>query len=326
MNMSMDYKKANLAYFFMILSTFMLVLIVSFFSQYTGVELSLPVNNVLCEMAILVPAVAITMYSGEALSAVIPLKKIKISTFILSIIYVASLFPLVDFVNSLSMLFVDNMVDSISGELVELPMWIMLLSVGLFGPFVEEIVFRGVIFHSYRRSTRIVASMVLSSILFGMMHMNFNQFAYGAVMGFMLCLMVEATGSVIPSFIAHAVFNSYEVIVMYQVDSKEVVEEAVSAENYREQLLGAIGIYFLFSVVFTAIALCVVYKMAELEGNKHFFDKLGFKNNKKNAMDAETGFFMEEVPKEKKPRLVTVPLVIAMSFAFAYMLLTAAYL
>ena len=337
MNMSMDYKKANLAYFFMILSTFVLVIIVSALTQVTGMQLSIPMNNVLCEMMILVPALAITMYSGESLSAVIPLKKIKISTALLSVVYVVTLTPLVDLVNYVSMLFVDNVVDSISGEVVELPMGVMLVSIGIFGPFVEEIVFRGVMFHSYRRSTRIIASMVLSSILFGMMHLNFNQFAYGAVMGFMLCLMVEATGSVIPSFIAHAVFNSSEVIIMYGMNAEEATEAAEEvakeAETQSEffSTAGMIGIYFVAAVICTAIALFVVYKMAEIEGRKSYFEKLNFRKNKKIEAGAENAYGVEVQPKELKPKeikpkLVTVPLVVAMCFSLIYMVLTAMYI
>ena len=191
--MRMDYKKANVAFFFMVLSTFVIMVYISFWQAFTGRALSLPANNALCELMILIPAVSVIMYSGEGMWSVIPFKKVKIGSAMLSVLYVITLFPLVAFVNAISMLFVDNAVASVSNQIIEHPVVLMLASIGLFGPFVEEIVFRGVIYQSYRRTGRILASMILSAVLFGMMHLNFNQFAYGAVMGFMFCLFVESS-------------------------------------------------------------------------------------------------------------------------------------
>ncbi|WP_026514419.1 CPBP family intramembrane glutamic endopeptidase [Butyrivibrio sp. LB2008] len=311
--MGMDYKKANLAFLFMILSTLALVICCSYWALMTGKELPLPVNNMLCEFMVLIPAVAMTLYSGDSLSSVIPLKKIKISSALLSVLYVVTLFPLVTFVNSISMLFVDNAVASISDQLVELPMEVMLLSIGLFGPFVEEIVFRGVLFQSYKRSGRIIASMVLSAVLFGMMHLNFNQFAYGAVMGVMFCLIVEATGSVLSSFIAHAVFNSFEVITMYNIDLGGAEDIATETSD----LVLYIGVYFVLSVIFTAIALCIVYKMADIEGRKNYIDKLFAREEKElSAM-----FDMEDA--EKKQTLITIPLIIVMIISVSFMIYSA---
>jgi len=315
--MGMDYKKANLAYFFMIITMFALVVYISFCKEITGKELLLPVNNVLCELAILVPALAITLYSGDAIFSVIPLKKIKISSALLSVLYVITLFPLVTFVNSFSMLFVDNAVVSISDQVVELPMWIMILSIGLFGPFVEEIVFRGVIFQSYRKSGRIVASMVLSSVLFGMMHLNFNQFAYGAVMGFMFCLMVEATGSVVPSFIAHAVFNTYEVIMIYDMDNSDIAEETANAFESMGEKLMMVSVLFVAAIIFTAISLCIVYKMAKDEGRRDCIEKLLVKRNKGDLSVAEG---IEITDDNKKQTLFTFPLIIVMIFSISFML------
>lgn len=311
--MGMDYKKANLAFLFMILSTLALVICCSYWALMTGKELPLPVNNMLCEFMVLIPAVAMTLYSGDSLSSVIPFKKIKISSALLSVLYVVTLFPLVTFVNSISMLFVDNAVASISDQLVELPMEVMLVSIGLFGPFVEEIVFRGVLFQSYKRSGRIIASMVLSAVLFGMMHLNFNQFAYGAVMGFMFCLIVEATGSVLSSFIAHAVFNSFEVITMYNID----LDGAEDIATETSDLVLYIGVYFVLSVIFTAIALCIVYKMADIEGRKNYIDKLFAREEKElSAM-----FDMEDA--EKKQTLITIPLIIVMIISVSFMIYSA---
>ena len=265
----MDYKRANRAYLYMILSTLALIILLTAWVFSTGSEFSILANNVLSELVILIPAIATILYCGDRLRVVIPFKRIKISSALLTVLYVVMLFPLVTFINSVSMLFVDNTVVGLSDQILGMPMWQMFLSIGIFGPFVEEVVFRGVFLQSYQRTGMIIASMILSSILFGLMHMNFNQFAYGAVMGLMLALLVEATGSVLTSFIAHATFNSIEVILMYATsDLIDSAENMLTELEETNQILLTIGIYFVAAVIFTTLAFCIVVKISDIERQK----------------------------------------------------------
>ena len=220
----MDYKKANRAFLYMILATICFTMLYTVWMIGTMTAMPVILNNFLSEMMIFIPALAIVFFHGDKISVLVPFKKIRIPSALLIPLYVLLLFPLVVFINSLSMLFVDNTVVEMADQILELPIWQMILSIGIFGPFIEEFVFRGVILQSYQRTGRIVGSIVLSSILFGMMHLNINQFAYGAVMGIMFALLVEATGSVLSSFLAHALFNTAEVVLMYM--EKDVLGQA----------------------------------------------------------------------------------------------------
>ena len=305
----MDYRRANRAYLYMILATIGLVIVISLWYLNGGAEISILMNNVLSEAVVLIPALAAVLYSGEKLSVLIPFRKLQAKSVFFIVIYVITLFPLVAFVNSVSMLFVENTVTAISDDVLAIPMWVMLLSIGILGPLVEEVVFRGVILQSYQRTGRIVGSIVLSSILFGMMHMNFNQFAYGAVMGVMLALLYEATGTVLASFIAHAVFNTIEVIMMFA--NSDAIDEATElANDYIGELGGTATaiIYhaylFLAAVMFTTLAVLIVRKISDLEGRKEF---------------------LVNIPHTRKQgyKLVTIPLIIAMVIAVAFMFFSA---
>ena len=298
----MDYRRANRAYLYMILSTLALIILLTAWVFSTGSEFSILANNVLSELVILIPAIATILYCGDRLRVVIPFKRIKISSALLTVLYVVMLFPLVTFINSVSMLFVDNTVVGLSDQILGMPMWQMFLSIGIFGPFVEEVVFRGFFLQSYQRTGRIIASMILSSILFGLMHMNFNQFAYGAVMGLMLALLVEATGSVLTSFIAHATFNSIEVILMYATsDLIDSAENMLTELEETNQILLTIGIYFIAAVIFTALAFCIVVKISDIERRKEFFAGI------------------PKCPKQGY-KLITVPLIVAIVIAVTYMI------
>ena len=298
----MDYRRANRAYLYMILSTLGLVVVLSLWYANGGPTISILANNILSEGVVLIPALAAVFYSGERLSVMIPFKRIKIVSVFLVIIYVVMLFPLVTFVNALSMIFVENTVSAISEDVLAMPMWIMILSIGILGPLVEEIVFRGVLLQAYQRTGRIVGSILLSSVLFGMMHMNFNQFAYGAVMGIMLALLYEATGTITTSFLAHATFNTIEVVMMY-ANSSALDEATAVAEDY----LGTSGldaVYYVYllvaAVIFTVGAILILRRIAAIEGKREFLD----------GIPKRCRFGVE---------LITFPLILAMMISFAYM-------
>jgi hypothetical protein len=73
----MDYKRANRAYLYMILSTLALVLLLTAWVFTTGGALSITASNILSELMILVPAIATILYHGDKLGVLIPFKRIK---------------------------------------------------------------------------------------------------------------------------------------------------------------------------------------------------------------------------------------------------------
>ncbi len=297
----MDYRKANRAFLYMILATILFTLLYSVWMIRTAATMPIIVNNFLSEMLIFIPALAILLFYGDRILVLVPLKKIRIQSALMIVLYVLLLFPLVVFVNSLSMLFVENTVVGLADEITGFPFWEMLLSIGIFGPFVEEFVFRGVILQSFQRTGRIIGSILLSSLMFGMMHLNLNQFAYGAVMGIMFALLVEATGSVLASFIAHALFNSAEVVMIFaEGDVLGQAQDYMESADYQNMLYISTGIYFVLAVIGTALALCILVKISDMEKRQAFF--VG-------------------IPKCKRQgyKLITVPLILAMILAIFYM-------
>ena len=298
----MDYKKAGRAFLYMILATICFTMLYTVWMIGTMTAMPVMLNNFLSEMMIFIPALAMVFFHGDKISVLVPFKKIRIPSALLIPLYVLLLFPLVVFINSLSMLFVDNTVVEMADQILELPLWQMVLSIGIFGPFIEEFVFRGVLLQSYQRTGRIVGSIVLSSILFGMMHLNINQFAYGAAMGIMFALLVEATGSVLSSFLAHALFNTAEVLLMYmEKDVLTQAQEYMDSMELKNTILISVGVYFVLAVIGTALALCVLVKIASLEKRQEF---------------------LAGIPKSKKQgyKLLSVPLIIAIVISLAYMI------
>lgn len=196
--------------------------------------------------------------------------------------------PLSMVLNAISMLFVENAVNAMSDSILAMPFPVMLFMIAMFGPFSEEFVFRGVVLNGYKRSSSVFLSIICSALLFGLMHMNFNQAIYATAMGIMFALVVEATGSLWSSVIAHMLFNVPSVFTIYLQP-----EESAEMVLTNEDLLMVIGPYMIAAVVCTALAGCVLVWLAKNENREEYFGSIWDRR------------------KEKKEKLVSVPLIIA---------------
>lgn len=203
---------------------------------------------------------------------VLGFRPIKVSTALMTILFTILIIPLSTLANAISMIFVDNTVESIAGDVLDVPFVVMFFLMAVFGPFCEELVFRGAFFRGFRKSGNIFGAVMLSSLLFALMHLNYNQAAYAVLLGIMMALAAEATGSTTTSFIVHMIFNGQSVCIMYLSDrfAPEILEEELELAYSGQEWALVIAVYLLLAVICTAIAFCVLTWMAANEGKQNF--------------------------------------------------------
>jgi membrane protease YdiL (CAAX protease family) len=110
----------------------------------------------------------------------------------------------------------------------------IVLVVVLFGPAVEELVFRGAVFNGLYRlgalistpsirtehpkgppsKTIFVSSALASSILFALLHLEPVLLPVLLILAITLCALFQRSGSLLPSFVAHATFNSFAAMLI----------------------------------------------------------------------------------------------------------------
>ena len=78
----------------------------------------------------------------------------------------------------------------------------------LAGPIVEEIFFRGFIYSAVKKKIGVWRAIVLTAILFSLIHRNLFGFIPILILGIALAWLYEKTGSLIPSITLHIVHNS----------------------------------------------------------------------------------------------------------------------
>jgi CAAX protease family protein len=89
-----------------------------------------------------------------------------------------------------------------------LPVQILLIVIA--APISEEICFRGMLFGGLRERMPRIAAALISAVIFGALHALTGLSAVPPLMifGFVLCLLYERTGSIVPGIILHMLNNS----------------------------------------------------------------------------------------------------------------------
>ena len=188
---------------------------------FTGKEPSVTFTLVYSEGLILLPALLFVTATKEDIFDVFRLNKVKLTTLLLTIPFVYLLMPLMATCNAFTLLFTDNAVAAVEDKIVSKPFAVMFFIMAIYGPFVEEAVFRGAIYSGLKKSRRILAAIIIQALMFGLMHMNLNQLLYAFVMGLFFGMLSEATNSILPSFLGHMIINGSSTFTIYAYNSMQ---------------------------------------------------------------------------------------------------------
>ena len=123
---------------------------------------------------------------------------------------------------------------------------IMYMTVALAPAFAEEFLFRGVIYGNLRPFGKTQA-ILISSLLFALMHQNIGQFFYTFVGGVAMALMYELTGSIWCSIIYHMFNNELAILkeVLYYGKFGDALEPLFLLWNAVILILGSVSILIL---------------------------------------------------------------------------------
>jgi membrane protease YdiL (CAAX protease family) len=93
-----------------------------------------------------------------------------------------------------------------------LPVQILLIVIA--APISEELLFRGLIFGGIRKHMPSIAAALVAGLIFGALHALTGLSAVPPLIafGFILCLLYEKTGSIVPGIILHMLNNSVALI------------------------------------------------------------------------------------------------------------------
>ena len=207
-------------------------------------SMSILLNLFLSEMMLAVPALLALLFSGERPNRVLCFHRMKFTSVLMVIVFTFLMGPLTTFLNAVSMLFVDNAVVDMSGQMLEYPFPVMLFMMAVFGPACEELAFRGILYRGYLKSGSALRAVLLSALLFGLIHMNFNQAPYAFALGAAMALLMETTGS--PSFfssvaasMASPAFSTASIMLRAMMTGTSISISCVVRYRFRSRLVAS---------------------------------------------------------------------------------------
>jgi hypothetical protein len=107
-------------------------------------------------------------------------------------------------------------------------------------PILEELIFRGVILDGLLKRYSPTKSILISSLLFGLVHLNPWKFVTGFVLGFFIGWVYNNTKSLTTSIIIHASFNITAYLFRISLDMEKLMNSAL-VETY-EGLINLVAI------------------------------------------------------------------------------------
>jgi membrane protease YdiL (CAAX protease family) len=90
------------------------------------------------------------------------------------------------------------------------PLWVQILLIAIAAPIGEEVCFRGMLFGGLRERLPMWAAALISAAVFGLLHVTTGISVVPPLIafGFLLALLYERTGSIVPCILLHMLNNS----------------------------------------------------------------------------------------------------------------------
>lgn len=257
----------------------MTVCIICFYLFGKGIVTGLPVSIRLIssEIVYLIPVLLCLLIGRDSIGKLIPHRAPRISTLLMTILFVLLLEPLMTCLNVITMLFSTNYVLEIRSDLSIISVPLQLICIAVIPAVLEEFMFRGV-FAGYYREKGILTAALLSGLVFGLFHLNFNQFGYAFALGVAFALLLEGTGSIFYGMFAHFLINGFSVIITALSDkilplTGEESIAAVAESMTTEMLVNTFCVYAVIAAVSTCLAGAVYIWIVKHSGRTAYLEK-----------------------------------------------------
>lgn len=223
-------KQAGLFFFVLLLIELPVSIAISIVQDQFDAQYATLISVLMTQGYLLLAALLYIKVTHKKFGTDLQVKRYKISSFFLSLLLLLVASPMASWLNVLSQLFAKNETSGAIYDITQnVPMWLAVLIIGCLPGFVEETIYRGILFSAFRKRS-VLTGVIISGLSFGLMHMNFNQILYAIYLGIVFALLVEATGSLVSTMILHMLFNALNTSYLYLLPKLYEILGSVSSE------------------------------------------------------------------------------------------------
>ncbi len=184
-------------------------------------------------------------------------KAILLSVLIGVLVYFATIF-VATFFSAILKLF--GYEKTSSSVMQSYPVWLLILELlftAVLPGICEEVANRGMMLNSYKKMGAKKA-ILLSGLLFGLMHLNIEQFFYATIIGFFFGFVALLTDSIYPTMIMHFTNNAVSTLMGFSIFNKLPIGTTIN--NFLNSLASGnafVSILLIFALVMSIIFLLI---------------------------------------------------------------------
>lgn len=182
------------------------------------VKILLFVNHFIC---FIIPAIIYILVTKCNVKQTFRINKIPFRDLGIVILIAFACQPVMTACSAITAMFFQNDISKFFNNIQSAPYIILLLLVAVMPAISEEITLRGIVLSGYNDTTNFKAAL-MTGLLFGIFHLDAQQFLYATVLGFILGYIVRITNSIFSSMIIHFLVNGTSVTmqqIIYKMNS-----------------------------------------------------------------------------------------------------------
>lgn len=238
------------------------------------------------QIILVMPTVIYIVVKKVNIKEAIRFKGLSIPNILWLILFSYLLSPLLGVINYFSLLFSKPEINNIVYDIVaNNSLIISVLVIAVIPSIFEEAVYRGIFYNEYRK-VNVRKGIIISALLFALLHGNFNQFSYAFVMGVIFALVIEATDSILATMVIHLVTNGTSVLSAANQDLSDMAKLTEELVFTKAEILEAIRLLIVPAIIGTLLAILVFYKIAK-NSNRLDYIKSIFRKSENNALKLE---------------------------------------
>lgn len=265
----------------------------------------------------IIPAILYVFITKSSIKQTFRFNKITLKEGMLSVVVAFLAQPVIIFFSIISSFFFQNDVAKFVESMGNVPYWMMLLVIAVTPAITEEITIRGVILSGYNNKRRVTTALT-TGLMFGMFHLNAQQFLYAAVLGVLFAYMVRITNSIFVSMICHFTINGIQVTMQKLIS---IFIKAPKSEGYSlaglpaSDKLNLLVTSGFIAIIFTACIVFVITCMEKISRARGVVDSYEVEQ----YVTPRTGDGIESILALKHERIMNIPFIASMVIYIAYM-------
>lgn len=265
--------RANMYFLIMLLfQLFLPVHLIFNWLRITDIRLILLISHI---VIFIFPAIIYLIITKQSARKVLKLNKLYFKDSLLIILLAFVCQPIMAFLSLLSQFFFNNEIGDFITEIVNTPYIFLLLLVAVLPAITEEVTIRGVVLSGYE-DKNIYLSSIVTGLLFGIMHLDPQQFLYATVLGVVLALVVRITNSIFAASLIHFFINGTSItlqkLLSLAPNMEQVTEVSLKNMTIQEKLF-IIAFYGGLAFIFSIAVYFIIKKLAELNIRRGIISK-----------------------------------------------------